>query len=91
MNRKPLHDNIHLTLDDRRIIYAGITNSSTKSTITKTIGRPNTTAAKKIKKHRIFKDRNMEAKDGEERNRVYPKIPYAFLNTQGIFAFINPN
>ena len=58
MNRKPLHDNTHLTLDERRIIEAGITNSSTKSAIAKNIGKDATTVAKEIRKHRIFKARN---------------------------------
>jgi len=58
MNRKPLHDNTHLTLDERRIIEAGIINSSTKSAIAKTIGKDATTVAKEIRKHRVFKGRN---------------------------------
>ena len=58
MNRKPLHDNTHLTLDERKIIEAGITNNSTKSAIAKTIGKDATTVAKEIRKHRIFKARN---------------------------------
>lgn len=58
MNRKPLHDSTHLTLDERRIIEAGITNSSTKAAIARTIGKDDTTVAKEIRKHRIFKARN---------------------------------
>lgn len=58
MNRKPLHDNTHLTLDERKIIEAGITNNSTKSAIAKNIGKDATTVAKEIRKHRTFKTRN---------------------------------
>lgn len=58
MNRKPLHDSTHLTLEERQIIEAGITNGSTKSAIAKTIGKDATTVAKEIRKHRIFKARN---------------------------------
>jgi IS30 family transposase len=58
MNRKPLHDSTHLTLDERKIIEAGITNNSTKAAIAKTIGKDSTTVAKEIRKHRIFKARN---------------------------------
>jgi len=58
MNRKPLHDNTHLTLDERKIIEAGISNGSTKAAIAKTIGKDATTVAKEIRKHRIFKARN---------------------------------
>lgn len=58
MNRKPLHDNTHLTLDERKIIEAGITNNSTKAAIAKNIGKDATTVAKEIRKHRTFKARN---------------------------------
>jgi IS30 family transposase len=58
MNRKPLHDSTHLTLDERKIIEAGITNNSTKAAIAKNIGKDATTVAKEIRKHRIFKARN---------------------------------
>jgi len=58
MNRKPLHDSTHLTLDERKIIEAGISNNSTKAAIAKTIGKDATTVAKEIRKHRIFKARN---------------------------------
>jgi len=58
MNRKPLHDNTHLTLDERKIIETGITNNSTKSAIAKNIGKDATTVAKEIRKHRVFKARN---------------------------------
>jgi len=59
MNRKPLHDSTHLTLDERKIIEAGITNNSTKSAIAKNIGKDATSVAKEIRKHRIFKARNV--------------------------------
>ncbi len=58
MNRKLMHDNSHLTLDERKIIEAGITNKSTKAAIAKNIGKDSTTVAKEIRKHRIFKARN---------------------------------
>lgn len=58
MNRKPLHDSTHLSLDDRKIIEAGISNSSTKEALAKTIGKDATTVAQEIRKHRIFKARN---------------------------------
>ena len=58
MKRKALHDNTHLTLEARGIIEAGITNSSSKTAIAKTIGKDATTVAKEIRKHRIFKARN---------------------------------
>jgi IS30 family transposase len=47
-----------LTLDERRIIEAGITNNSTKAAIATTIGKDATTVAKEIRKHRILKPRN---------------------------------
>jgi len=58
MSRKYLHDNTHLTLDERKIIEAGITNNSTKAAIAATIGKDATTVAKEIRKHRILKPRN---------------------------------
>ena len=58
MNRKQLHDSTHLTLDDRKIIQAGIENGSTKVAIGRTIGKDATTIAKEIRKHRILKPRN---------------------------------
>jgi hypothetical protein len=39
MNRKPLHDNAHLVLEQRKIIQAGIENGSTKAAIALTIGK----------------------------------------------------
>ena len=58
MKRKPLHDNTHLTLEDRKIIQAGIENDTTKASIARTIGKDATTVAKEIKKHRQIKPRN---------------------------------
>ena len=58
MRRKPLHDNTHLTLEERKIIQAGIENSSTKAAIARTIGKDATTIAKEIRKHRGLKPRN---------------------------------
>lgn len=55
---KQIHDNKHLTLDERKIIQTGIENRSNKVDIARTIGKDATTIAKEIKKHRIFKPRN---------------------------------
>ena len=58
MSRKHLHDNTHLTLEQRKIIQAGIENGSTKAAIAQTIGKDATTVAKEIRNHRKFKARN---------------------------------
>lgn len=58
MKRKLTHDNTHLTLDERKIIQAGIENNSTKAAIGETIGKDATTVAKEIRKHRQLKPRN---------------------------------
>lgn len=58
MSRKLAHDNTHLTLDERKIIQAGIENNSTKSAIAQTIGKDATTVAKEIRNHRQLKPRN---------------------------------
>ena len=58
MKRKPKHDGTHLTLEERKIIQAGIENGSTKADIARTIGKDATTIAKEIRKHRQFKPRN---------------------------------
>ena len=42
----------HLTLEERRIILAGITNGSTKTAIAQTIGKDKSTVGKEIKLHR---------------------------------------
>lgn len=42
----------HLTLEERRIILAGITNCSTKTAIAQTIGKDKSTVGKEIKLHR---------------------------------------
>lgn len=55
---KQVHDNKHLTLDERKIIQTGIENRSNKVDIARTIGKDPTTIAKEIRKHRIFKPRN---------------------------------
>lgn len=44
----------HLTLEERRIIYTGIVNGSTKTAIAKTIGKDNSTIGKEIKEHRVL-------------------------------------
>lgn len=58
MNRKPLHDSTHLTLEERKIIQVGIEKSSTKAAIARTIGKDATTIAKEIRNHRVLKPRN---------------------------------
>jgi len=58
MKRKQIHDGTHLTLDERKIIQAGIENNSTKADIARTISKDATTVAKEIRKHRKFKPRN---------------------------------
>lgn len=42
----------HLTLEERRIILAGITNGSSKSAIAETIGKDKSTVGKEIRLHR---------------------------------------
>ena len=44
----------HLTLEERRIILAGITNGSTKTAIAQTIGKDKSTVGKEIKLHRLL-------------------------------------
>lgn len=44
----------HLTIEERRIILAGITNGSTKTAIAQTIGKDKSTVGKEIKLHRIL-------------------------------------
>ena len=55
---KQIHDNKHLTLNERKIIQTGIENRSNKVDIAKTIGKDPTTVAKEIRKHRLFRPRN---------------------------------
>ena len=55
---KQIHDNKHLTLNERKIIQTGIENRSNKIDIARTIGKDPTTVAKEIRKHRTFKPRN---------------------------------
>ncbi len=55
---KQIHDNKHLTLNERKIIQMGIENRSNKVDIARTIGKDSTTIAKEIRKHRTFKPRN---------------------------------
>lgn len=45
----------HLSIEDRMIILAGITNGSTKTAIAKTIGKDKSTVGKEIKNHRFLK------------------------------------
>lgn len=58
MKRKQTHDCSHLSLEERKIIQAGIENNSTKADIARTIGKDATTVAKEIYKHRKLKPRN---------------------------------
>lgn len=44
----------HLNLEDRRIIFTGIVNGSTKTAIAQTIGKDKSTVAKEIKLHRTL-------------------------------------
>lgn len=44
----------HLTLEERRIILAGITNGSTKTVIAQTIGKDKSTVGKEIRLHRTL-------------------------------------
>jgi len=58
MKRKQIHDGTHLTIEERKIIQAGIENNSTKADIARTIGKDATTVAKEIRKHLKLKPRN---------------------------------
>jgi IS30 family transposase len=58
MKRKQVHDGTHLTLEERKVIQAGIENGSTKADIARTIGKDATTVAKEIRRHRELKPRN---------------------------------
>jgi len=55
MAKQSNNSNLHLTLEERRIILTGITNGSTKTSIAKTLGKDNSTIGKEIKLHRILK------------------------------------
>lgn len=58
-----IHDNKHLTLNERKIIETGIINRSNKVDIARTIGKDPTTVAKEIRKHRVLKKRNVFNRD----------------------------
>ena len=58
-----IHDNKHLTLNERKIIETGIINRSNKVDIARTIGKDPTTIAKEIRKHRVLKKRNTFNRD----------------------------
>lgn len=58
-----IHDNKHLTLNERKIIETGIINRSNKVDIARTIGKDPTTVAKEIRKHRVLKKRNTFNRD----------------------------
>lgn len=51
------NSNKHLTLDERKIIEAGITNGASKTSIADNIGKDPSTVAKEIKLHRKLKER----------------------------------
>ena len=53
-----IHDNKHLSLNDRKIIQQGIENRCNKVDIARTLGKDPTTIAKEIRLHREFKPRN---------------------------------
>ncbi len=53
-----IHDNKHLSLNDRKIIEQGIENRCNKVDIARTLGKDPTTIAKEIRLHREFKPRN---------------------------------
>jgi len=53
-----MHNNTHLTLEERKIIQVGTENGSTKKAISDTIGKDPTTVAKEIRAHRKLKPRN---------------------------------
>ena len=57
--RNIIHDNKHLTLDERKIIQTGIENRCKKVDIARTIGKDATTIAKEIRSHRELKPRNL--------------------------------
>ena len=52
------NDNTHLSLEQRKIIQAGIESRCAKAAIAQTIGKDPTTVAKEIRKHRKLKPRN---------------------------------
>lgn len=58
MKRKQIHDGTHLTLEERKVIQAGVENGATKADIARTIGKDATTIAKEIRKRRELKPRN---------------------------------
>ena len=49
-----IHDNKHLSLNDRKIIEQGIENRCNKVDIARTLGKDPTTIAKEIRLHREF-------------------------------------
>ena len=53
-----VHDNKHLSLNDRKIIQQGIENRCNKVDIARTLGKDPTTIAKEIRLHRELKPRN---------------------------------
>lgn len=59
MKSQQKHDGSHLTLEERKIIQAGIQNGATKADIARTIGKDATTVAKEIRKHREIKPRSV--------------------------------
>lgn len=57
--KSSIHNNTHLTLDERKIIQTGIENRTTKKAIADTIGKDSTTVAEEIRKHRQLRPRNI--------------------------------
>lgn len=54
-----MNKNLHLTLDERKIIQIGIENRSRKVDIARTLGKDPSTIAKEIKLHRKLSPRNV--------------------------------
>lgn len=50
--------NSHLTREDRSIIEIGVRNGSTKTAISRTLGKDNSTIGKEIKQHRYLKHKS---------------------------------
>lgn len=63
--KQSIHDNKHLSLEERKIIQTGIENRTSKVSIANTIGKDSTTVAKEIRKHRELRPRNVY---------IYPSI-----------------
>jgi len=51
---KSKNANVHLTLEERKVIERGIENNSTKTAIAITLGKDNSTIGKEISQHRVI-------------------------------------